>query len=209
MTEYSDDIAEKNMARMDELGSQFVESQQFSNLSETQKENAEFILSVFADYMFSYHGELIGKWTVSEVKDCCCNTLPRKVSAGDDCFKAISPVLIAFFNFLEEQKIIKQAKKFTELLTTIEHKIVANSQNSSYWGMAKSFFMGGKKSGFDMSDEEDMSNFFPLNNQQALGTTQNTTPIVKAPSVGRNELCPCGSGKKYKKCCLNSSTNSQ
>ncbi|MDQ3050669.1 MAG: SEC-C metal-binding domain-containing protein, partial [Bacteroidota bacterium] len=20
--------------------------------------------------------------------------------------------------------------------------------------------------------------------------------------VGRNELCPCGSGKKYKKCCL-------
>jgi uncharacterized protein YecA (UPF0149 family) len=21
--------------------------------------------------------------------------------------------------------------------------------------------------------------------------------------IGRNELCPCGSGKKYKKCCLN------
>ena len=23
------------------------------------------------------------------------------------------------------------------------------------------------------------------------------------PKVGRNELCPCGSGKKFKKCCLN------
>ncbi len=23
--------------------------------------------------------------------------------------------------------------------------------------------------------------------------------------VGRNEPCPCGSGKKYKKCCLNKS----
>ena len=23
-----------------------------------------------------------------------------------------------------------------------------------------------------------------------------------APKVGRNEPCPCGSGKKYKKCCL-------
>jgi preprotein translocase subunit SecA len=23
---------------------------------------------------------------------------------------------------------------------------------------------------------------------------------VKVPKVGRNELCPCGSGKKYKKC---------
>jgi len=21
------------------------------------------------------------------------------------------------------------------------------------------------------------------------------------PKVGRNDLCPCGSGKKYKKCC--------
>lgn len=26
-------------------------------------------------------------------------------------------------------------------------------------------------------------------------------PISAGPKVGRNELCPCGSGKKYKKCC--------
>jgi len=25
---------------------------------------------------------------------------------------------------------------------------------------------------------------------------------AKTPKVGRNEPCPCGSGKKYKKCCL-------
>ena len=25
--------------------------------------------------------------------------------------------------------------------------------------------------------------------------------IVKPPKVGRNDPCPCGSGKKYKKCC--------
>ncbi|MBC8391880.1 MAG: SEC-C domain-containing protein, partial [Deltaproteobacteria bacterium] len=23
-----------------------------------------------------------------------------------------------------------------------------------------------------------------------------------APKVGRNDPCPCGSGKKFKKCCL-------
>ena len=28
------------------------------------------------------------------------------------------------------------------------------------------------------------------------------TPIVNnAPKVGRNDPCPCGSGKKYKNCC--------
>ena len=26
-------------------------------------------------------------------------------------------------------------------------------------------------------------------------------PIVSAPKVGRNDPCPCGSGKKFKKCC--------
>jgi uncharacterized protein YecA (UPF0149 family) len=25
---------------------------------------------------------------------------------------------------------------------------------------------------------------------------------MKIPATGRNDLCPCGSGKKYKKCCL-------
>lgn len=30
-----------------------------------------------------------------------------------------------------------------------------------------------------------------------------TKTIVKGEKIGRNDPCPCGSGKKYKKCCLN------
>lgn len=30
-----------------------------------------------------------------------------------------------------------------------------------------------------------------------------TLPAAPADRVGRNDPCPCGSGKKYKKCCLN------
>ncbi|PFL07880.1 hypothetical protein COJ07_31195, partial [Bacillus cereus] len=26
-------------------------------------------------------------------------------------------------------------------------------------------------------------------------------PVVKGDQVGRNDLCKCGSGKKYKNCC--------
>ena len=29
----------------------------------------------------------------------------------------------------------------------------------------------------------------------------NRTVVNTAPQVGRNEPCPCGSGKKYKNCC--------
>lgn len=31
----------------------------------------------------------------------------------------------------------------------------------------------------------------------------NPLPIKREPKIGRNELCACGSGKKFKKCCMN------
>ena len=29
----------------------------------------------------------------------------------------------------------------------------------------------------------------------------NIVPQINDTKVGRNDMCPCGSGKKYKKCC--------
>ena len=34
------------------------------------------------------------------------------------------------------------------------------------------------------------------------GPQQSLTPRPEATKVGRNDPCPCGSGKKYKLCCL-------
>ena len=33
------------------------------------------------------------------------------------------------------------------------------------------------------------------------GAKKKTVVVRKAEKIGRNDLCPCGSGKKYKKCC--------
>jgi len=44
-------------------------------------------------------------------------------------------------------------------------------------------------------------------NNKVQGTFENSGKVLpfkrNSPKVGRNEPCPCGSGKKYKKCCLN------
>jgi len=50
-------------------------------------------------------------------------------------------------------------------------------------------------------DQENMVPDFEFPNLAALAHT----PAVRraAPKIGRNDPCPCGSGKKYKKCCLN------
>ena len=40
-----------------------------------------------------------------------------------------------------------------------------------------------------------------MSGQRPQGAAQPVAPAVRAQTVGRNDLCPCGSGKKYKKCC--------
>ncbi|MDD6927424.1 MAG: preprotein translocase subunit SecA [bacterium] len=39
------------------------------------------------------------------------------------------------------------------------------------------------------------------NDMVTVGGTDVRQPITKKPEVGRNDPCPCGSGKKYKNCC--------
>lgn len=36
----------------------------------------------------------------------------------------------------------------------------------------------------------------------AADMTEQGFTLVRTVKVGRNEVCPCGSGRKFKKCCL-------
>lgn len=40
----------------------------------------------------------------------------------------------------------------------------------------------------------------PMQSQEIESQTPEQ-PVIAGPKTGRNDLCPCGSGKKYKKCC--------
>jgi uncharacterized protein YecA (UPF0149 family) len=51
----------------------------------------------------------------------------------------------------------------------------------------------------------DMSQITPELAREILdivGVRTRSRPGVPMIKVGRNDLCPCGTGKKYKKCCL-------
>lgn len=50
-----------------------------------------------------------------------------------------------------------------------------------------------------MMKEEELRDYDNLASRKKSGKP----PFKKeSPDIGRNEPCPCGSGKKYKKCCL-------
>jgi hypothetical protein len=65
---------------------------------------------------------------------------------------------------------------------------------------------------YDDDDSLDELDFSALNNSVQdrsdywpFGKTQQ--PIIKEKKPGRNDPCPCGSGKKYKKCCMDKDTD--
>ena len=102
---------------------------------------------------------------------------------------------------------------FTELLPMIKElydkKYVSIGINGTYEKVEKYF-----KHPVAKDDKRDIQNIFELY-ESILNTwagyseddedyfkEESPQPLVST-KIGRNELCPCGSGKKYKKCCMN------
>lgn len=48
---------------------------------------------------------------------------------------------------------------------------------------------------------EEWMNIYSVDELMAIKKENNIEKTAKRDKVGRNEPCPCGSGKKYKKCC--------
>ncbi|MCI0613712.1 SEC-C domain-containing protein [bacterium] len=60
------------------------------------------------------------------------------------------------------------------------------------------------REGFDRISATDMDDLpFPEEDD----FEEHFTPVVHQSKIGRNDPCPCGSGKKYKKCCIDKQTS--
>lgn len=93
-------------------------------------------------------------------------------------------------------------RMFNEMLRTIEDRVTdiifrvrlqAGQQRRSVYNVRE-------------TQKQEVSQFESAARQQAAATAPQGEQTVKTikleqPKVGRNDPCPCGSGKKYKKCC--------
>lgn len=50
-------------------------------------------------------------------------------------------------------------------------------------------------------EEEPLEETSNWSGDSLMESAGDSSPVRKPPKIGRNEPCPCGSGKKYKKCC--------
>ncbi len=209
--EYEDEI-DQILQRVYDWGAEWSKTPAFEALTQEQKEESEFIVQSFSEYMYNYHDVEPEEWNVSDMERCCLETLPTKVSSEGTYFRCLSPVLASFFAFLGDTVQVKNAYKMSKRIVAIDKDIVAASNNPRNWGIAKSMVMSAIQGGVDVEDSEAMGAFMgsytaqlmndsPSLSSQVYDTPRQETYKREGPKVGRNDACPCGSGKKYKKCC--------
>jgi len=165
----------------------FLRSENFQELSNTDKDNTEFIVEVFADYMHDYEGKIPKKWTLNSIKEVCLNWVPNKISAKKELFESFGKVLIVFFLFLEERKYLK-TKVFQELIVEIQGEIIENSEKPSNWGMAKSFMMKAMGSGVDLNDKDEMDNFLMGEQLRSLSEFNRVTGGLDSKNVDKKQF---------------------
>ena len=203
--EHSEDDLDKIRDAVSAWTVAFSESTYFEELTEEQKRESECIILSFTDYMYTHHGLSPEEWDDEdgELEECCLYTLPRKMTADKSYFRSIAPVLSAFFSFVKGQGLLRNAATLATRVKELDREIVKNACDPRNWGPAKSFMMAAKDAGVDTTNIEALNKFLPFYNLQQLAKTKIAVNSRAQPKtrIGRNDPCPCGSGKKYKKCC--------
>jgi preprotein translocase subunit SecA len=103
------------------------------------------------------------------------------------------------FRAFEEMMVGMRSEVCTGLFRSSTNLAAFENMLSSLSGVAKTTGPESGNAGFERFGGTQGGSSSGQNESSA---PQIATPVVRdAPKVGRNDPCPCGSGKKYKKCC--------
>ena len=103
-------------------------------------------------------------------------------------FKALEAQRAVIIN--EPDGFVKEVNKFCK---PFKVRLEAETQMQSVYNVSQ--MVHEQLSGYDHLAQD-------MAAQQAAGQPTRIETIIRGqPKVGRNDPCPCGSGKKYKKCC--------
>lgn len=207
-----DDETDAGIERFQELATRFMQSHQAEELADEVFEDAAFIVFRVLEYARDYVGSSPEELDEHALREALLELFPRKITAERDFFENVAPVTEAFLRWMDSEDILTDTADLVETVHNWADTIVANGMDPKCWGMGKSFAMQAKAEGIDMEDREAAQQFMAEYNRRlfkknllAHVESKDFAPPIPiaehSPKIGRNEPCPCGSGKKYKKCC--------
>jgi len=210
MEEVSSDLTiPGNMVR------RFMKSQWAHDLPSDLFEEAPFITSRLLEYAETYHGTAPNALDEQTLHDVLLDVFPRKISGGRSFFAKVAPAVEALLEWMASEGILENGSALAQSVHGWSEEIVAEAMEPENWGPAKAMAMEAERAGVDITDEEALQKFWYGRALQSLEQLEQNPPdrseqppvtpaapiVEQAPKIGRNDPCPCGSGRKYKKCC--------
>jgi hypothetical protein len=156
------------------LNRDFLSSNQFKGKGKIYKTTAEYTVKSFLDYLFFDQHKEIRELTGEHIESFLLDFVPRRLTFTLTSAKYVPDILSKFLIFMEASHHIHNG---SELSTAVKD----NSR-----AFLKAVPAKRKRS---------------VKKPTTKKTTARKTTKPVLQKVGRNDPCPCGSGKKYKKCC--------
>jgi len=159
------------------LSRDFQSSKVLKSKTKTYKDNADYVAKSFLEYLFFDENKEIREINDSHLQHFMLEYAPRKLTFTTEAGKNVPEILSKLLVFLEKEGHIHNGNELAAIAKKNSRsflKLIPKKKKTATKKTAKKTKVTKKK------------------------ITKKPEPEIK---VGRNDPCPCGSGKKYKKCC--------
>lgn len=183
---------------------QFKQTNYFSELDVIEQSQTDFTIQAYADFMLSYHKKMPQDWNKADTINIIGELFPMKLKMDDDFTYAFARVLCQFLDFLGEKQILQNTEELVAGVLDGDEQLFLKTTSPEEIDEMDAALQYAASIGVDLTDEAKvdafLSDFLQTNPHALSGALANKQPI-RHEKIGRNSPCPCGSGKKYKKCC--------
>ena len=181
----------QNEGRAKDIYNLYKNSKSFTALTNKERDFVKKTIYSLFECMTKEYRLYLDEWDSQRIIKCAVNIMPSTLNEPDNFFKLEASIISKFFEFIKADDKVKvyfnleEINDIPEEILKYEGEILKNAQDEKSWSFAKKRANGkiNIKKNIESNEVEGYK-----------------VPLKK--DIGRNDPCPCGSGKKYKRCCL-------
>lgn len=177
---------------------EFEKSKEYKGLKEEAGSWSYPVLHGFTSIAEGECNKSIEEWDGDTVAWVFLEGMPREFIVDVEALKHTVEIMEAFLKYALRTGMVK-SEEILERLEEIAPLARRRLLDPTLWKTHKSVIVEALQEGIDLNDRKAMEKFYRTYQAHRAGNFSETVFGEKTP--GRNDSCPCGSGKKYKKCC--------
>lgn len=191
----------------------FITSPVAAGLPPELQSQARLVAHDLVAFSLRYLDKRPREWDEAALRELLLEFVPRDTPASREQLLKIAPITEALLYWLGSQGLLAEADGLIAKVRTWSDQIVARGMDQKNWGPVKVVLMETRETGPETLSERRLMELFhqQLNAlEEGLPDAPEPAPqaayeppipiVERSPKPGRNDPCPCGSGKKYKKC---------